>query len=299
MPIGAVIGSVVGGVAQASAAKKASKAQQAAAAEDIAFQKETRDIIRGDLNPYRAGGLNAFNALQYEMGLGDAPMIGGVAPSIETFTVPGAPAQMETRNGDSAYRRGVIQSGQGTGLGIPGIIAGIRGGAGTALGPATTRYRVNGQEFGTLEEAQAFANANMTGGTPYQGFQKSQDYLFGLNEGISAVEAGAAARGGLFSGAAMKDLNTFGQDYASTRRNEYLNRLAGLADTGLSAAQMSGNASTNAAAGVSNALAARGNAQAAGAIGMGNAINQGIGNALGSWNYMTQLRAGGAPGGMR
>ncbi len=182
---------------QASAARRASKAQQAAANADIAFQTETRDLIRGDIAPYREGGLNAFNM----------------------------------------YRDEVM-----------------------GLGPTQ--------------------------------FQKTQDYNFGLNEGINAVQAGAAARGGLFSGAAMKDLNTFGQDYASTRREGWLNRLGGLADTGLNAAQMSGNASTNAAAGVSNALAARGNAQAAGAVGVGNAFNQGIGNALGAWNYQRQVQAG-------
>ncbi len=200
MGIGAAIGGIVGGIVQGSAAKKAAKAQTAAANADIAFQKETRDIIRGDLAPYREGGLNAFNLYNNEV---------------------------------------------------------------TGFGPTQ--------------------------------FQKTQDYNFGLNEGISTVEAGAAARGGLFSGAAMKDLNTFGQDYASTRRNDWLNRLGGLADTGLNAAQMSGNASTNAAAGVSNALAARGNAQAAGAVGVGNAINSGIGNALGAWNYQRQLQAGGMP----
>lgn len=288
MGIGAVVGSVVGGLAQGSAAKKAAKAQTAAANADIAFQTETRDLIRGDLNPYRQGGLNAFNAYQYEMGLGPAPMMGGAAPQIETFTVPGAPVQGRGGNNtDSGWNRGIGQ--QGGGGGVRGMLAGM---GGAAMSPATTRYRVNGQEFGTMDEAQAFANANMTGGTPYQGFQKSQDYLFGLNQGTSAVEASAAARGGLFSGAAMRDLNTFAQDYGSQRREQYLNRLGGLADTGLSAAQMSGNASTNAAAGVSNALAARGNAQAAGAIGVGNAFNQGIGNALGAWNYQQQLRAG-------
>lgn len=294
MGIGAVVGSVVGGLAQGSAAKKAAKAQTAAANQDIAFQTETRDLIRGDLNPYRQGGLNAFNAYQYEMGLGPAPMMGGAAPQIETFTVPGAPVQGNGGSNGAGFASGSSIVQQGAGGGVAGALAAMRGGAGAAGGmsPATTRYRVNGQEFGTMDEAQAFANANMTGGTPYQGFQKSQDYLFGLNQGTSAVEASAAARGGLFSGAAMRDLNTFAQDYGSQRRGEYLNRLGGLADTGLSAAQMSGNASTNAAAGVSNALAARGNAQAAGAIGVGNAFNQGIGNALGAWNYQQQLRAG-------
>lgn len=190
-----VAGAIGGALIQGSAAKRAARAQTAAADADRAFQMETRDLIRGDLAPYREGGVNAFNM----------------------------------------YRDEVM----GTG--------------------------------------------------PTQ-FQKTQDYNFGLNEGINTVQAGAAARGGLFSGAAMKDLNTFGQDYASTRREGWLNRLGGLADTGLNAAQMSGNASTNAAAGVSNALAARGNAQAAGAVGVGNAFNQGIGNALGAWNYQRQMQ---------
>jgi hypothetical protein len=194
MAVGAAL---FGGIMQARAASKASSAQERAANQDIAFQKETRDLIRRDLKAYREGGLNAFNMY----------------------------------------------------------------------------------------------NNEVTGTGPTQ-FQKTQDYNFGLNEGINTVQAGAAARGGLFSGAAMKDLNTFGQDYASTRREGWLNRLGGLADTGLSAAQMSGNASTNAAAGVSNALSNRGNAQSAGYVGVGNAINTGIGNALGAWQYQKQLNIG-------
>ena len=196
-----VAGAIGGALIQGSAAKRAARAQTAAADADRAFQLETRDLIRGDLAPFREGGVNAFNM----------------------------------------YRDEVM----GTG--------------------------------------------------PTQ-FQKTQDYNFGLNEGINTVQAGAAARGGLFSGAAMKDLNTFGQDYASTRREGWLNRLGGLADTGLNAAQMSGNASTNAAAGVSNALAARGNAQSAGAVGVGNAWNDGIGNALGGWNYQRGLNQNQQPG---
>lgn len=283
MGLGAAL---IGGIVQAGAAKKAAKAQTDAANQDIAFQRETRDIIRRDLNPYRQGGLNAFNAYQYEMGLGEAPTFGGTAPSIETITTPattrpGAPG----RNSDVGWNGpSVVERYAGNG----GQFGGGQGGS--------TRYRVNGQEFATLKEAQAYANANRTGGQTYGGFQKSQDYLFGLNEGTNAVQASAAARGGLFSGAAMKDLNTFAQDYGSQRRGEYLNRLGGLADTGLSAAQMSGNASTNAAAGISNALSNRGNAQAAGAVGVGNAFNGALGNALGAWQYQKSI--GGNPWGM-
>ncbi len=276
MGVGAVIGSFVGGIVQAKGASKAAKAQEAAANRDIDFQKETRDLIRRDLDPYRSGGLNAFNAYQYEMGLGEAPTFGGTAPAIETYTIPGSAREA---------RPGMVYGG-----GSPASnITSARGGGGAR---PTTGYRVNGQNFATLQEAQAYANANRTGGQTYGGFQKSQDYLFGLNEGTNAVQASAAARGGLFSGAAMKDLNTFAQDYGSQRRDQFLNRLGGLADTGLSAAQMSGNASTNAAAGVSNALSNIGNAQAAGAVGVGNAWNNALGNAVGAWQYQKGLQMG-------
>lgn len=197
----AIGGALLGGIIQAKGASDAAKAQTRAANKDIAFQKETRDIIRGDLSAYREGGNNAWKAYQSEFGLGPAP-------------------------------------------------------------------------------------------DGYQGFQKSQDYLFGLNEGNANIDAAAASRGMRLSGATLRDLGTYGQDYASTRREGYLNRLAGMSDTGLSAAQMSGNASTNAAAGVSNALAARGNAQAAGSIGRANAFGDTIGNVLGAWNYQKQYAMG-------
>lgn len=276
-----VVGAVVGGVAQASAANKAAKAQQNAANQDIAFQTETRDLIRNDLAPYRTGGYTAQQALDYEMGLGAAPMIGGSTPQIEEFdeTTPGR----FQPGGPSSDKNLFGGSTNPLGLNTPGVMG----------GPTTTRkFRVNGQVFNTREEAQAFANANRTGGTAYGGFTKTPGYDFRLREGTSALEAGAAARGGLYSGAAMRDLLRYGQDYASSEYDKYLNRLAGRADSGMAAAQMSGAASQQAAAGVSNALAGAGNARAAGAIGVGNAIAGGIGNALGAWNYQQNMRAG-------
>lgn len=128
----------------------------------------------------------------------------------------------------------------------------------------------------------------------YRGFERSQDYRFRFGEGTRAVNALAGARGGLNSGRTLQDLTKFGQGFASTERGNYLSRLGGLADTGLNAASMQGNATSNAAAGISNALANRGNAQAAGAIGTANAINSGIGNALGVWNYQRQTAGSGS-----
>lgn len=57
-------------------------------------------------------------------------------------------------------------------------------------------------------------------------------YQFRLNQGTSAIEGGAAARGGLFSGRTGKALNEHGQDYATNEFGNYTNRLSSLAGTG-------------------------------------------------------------------
>lgn len=270
------VAAIGGALVQGAAAKKAAKAQTAAANQDIAFQKETRDLIRGDLTPYRTGGVTAQQALDYELGLGGKPMIGGTAPQIETIagqasSMPGVGSPAFGGNTVLGQQYGV--GGQPRSRGTP------------------TQYRVNGQMFGTLEEAQAYANANKTGGTEYGGYTKTPGYDFRLQQGQDSLQAGAAARGGLYSGAAMRDLLKYGQDYGSNEYGNYLSRLGARADTGMGAAQMSGQASQQAAAGVSNALGNIGNAQAAGAIGMGNAITGGIQNGLGAWNYQQQMNA--------
>lgn len=278
------IAAIGGALIQGKAAKSAARAQEAAANRDIAFQKETRDLIRNDLGVYREGGSLAQRALDFELGLGNRPMIGGVAPTIET--IPGAPAR-----GGRGYS-GVI--GGGDRGWNPGILG--NGGFSGGSGGTPTTYRVNGQTFATLREAQAYADANKTGGTEYGGFTKTPGYDFRLQQGQDSLQASAAARGGLNSGAAMRDLLKFGQDYGSNEYGNYLARLGARADTGMSAAQMSGQASQQAAAGVSNALGNIGNAQAAGAIGSANAWTGGLQNLAGLWNYQKQMNAA-QPGG--
>ena len=271
-----IFGTVLGGILQAGAAKKATNAQTAAANQDMAFQTETRDLIRNDLAPFRQGGTTAQQALMFELGLGNRPMIGGNPAAIET--IAGGPAT-------NAFGGGGLAT-----LGFGGRDGAERRVAMQGQQPATspTQYRVNGQTFGTMEEAQAFANANKTGGAEYGGYTKAPGYDFRMKEGVNALQSGAAARGGLYSGAAMRDLQSYGQDYSTSEYDKFLSRIGAMSDTGMSAAQMSGNASQNAAAGVSNALGNIGNAQAAGAIAKGNAFSSGINDALGVYNYQRQ-----------
>ena len=284
-----IAGSVIGGVSQASAANKAAKAQQNAADKDLAFQKQVRAENIQRVNPFYQSGLDANAAYAYEMGLGAVPMIGGTAPTIETIGGTGQqPQQQAPQYGSDARDNRINRAGLLPQNFTPGI-----GGVPNfwqAQTPAGTRYKVGDQTFATMEEAQAYANAHKTGGTAYGGFQATPGFQWALQQGNNSINALAGARGGLFSGRTLQDLSTYNMGMANQEYSNYLNRLAGMTDMGMGAATAQNNANSNAAAAASNAYAAKGNAAAAGAIGAGNAINSGINNALGLWQYQQGLR---------
>lgn len=127
----------------------------------------------------------------------------------------------------------------------------------------------------------------------YGGFQTTPGYDFRRQQGIDAIDASAATRGGLMSGKTLQDLTTFGDGMASQEYGNYMQRLAGLSDMGMGAAGMQATAGNNAAAGVSNALGNIGNAQAAGAIGQGNALAGMMNNVSGAFGYMRNPNGGG------
>lgn len=269
-PITAITGGSA--ILGASSASKAASAQKKAANQQMELERETRDIIRGDLAPYRGAGDNALAALQFELGLGPRPTFGGTAPAIQEIsdTIQGtAPTQIAPWWGKEEDRPTAFSGGTPT--------------------QTRTRYSVGGQMFDSRDAAQAYADANPTGGTEYGGYTKTPGYDFRLNQGIDAVEASRAGQSGLLSGRTLRDLTQYGQDYATGEYNNYLARLGGFTDMGLSAAQMQGAASQNAAAGMSNALSNKANAQSAGAIGVGNAIQGGIQNGLALWQYQKGL----------
>lgn len=144
---------------------------------------------------------------------------------------------------------------------------------------------------GGLQANQAYMFENGLAARPqgYKGFQESRGQQYLRQQGLDGIQASAAAQGGLFSAATMGDLGRANTDYADTFREGYLNRLAGLSDTGMQAAGMQGTTGANAAAGMSNAFASRGNAQSAARIGAGNAITGGLENALAGWQYQRGL----------
>ena len=138
-------------------------------------------------------------------------------------------------------------------------------------------------------------------------FQQDPGYAFRLSEGMKTLERGAAARGGLLSGATMKGLQRYGQDMASqeyqnafnrygVERERRLNPLQSLAGVGQTSAQQVGAAGQNMASGIGNALGAYGQgaseamgaaaqARASGYMGSANSLSGALGQYM---NYNQQ-----------
>lgn len=148
-----------------------------------------------------------------------------------------------------------------------------------------------GSLLDTYREYKPFSTAD---------FQVDPGYAFRQSEGEKAIERMAAARGGLNSGRAAKDLaaynsglasqeyqNAYGRynnDYLTgfnafnTNQNNIYNRLMGVTGVGQSSASAIAGVGNNYANQVSNNTLQAGNAAAAGIVGQQNAINSGIGS---------------------
>jgi hypothetical protein len=152
---------------------------------------------------------------------------------------------------------------------------------------ATQRYIFDTQR----EDAKPWREAGLRalGGLEDPNFGKNIDmdpgYQFRLDEGMKAINAGAAARGLANSGATLKALTKYGQDYASNEYNNAYNRTYGrlsqLAGFGQSAnnnmaaaAQNYGNQVSQTQMGLGNAIGAANIAQA---NRQSNLLGQGMG----------------------
>lgn len=105
----------------------------------------------------------------------------------------------------------------------------------------------------------------------YRPFYESPDYKFAVEQGTKAVERGAAAKGGLFSGAQGKALTKFGQGLASQQYSTYMDRLLRMATMGQQATSHVSSLGMQAAGAIGQA----------GMQGMG-ALGQGIEGATGA-----------------
>jgi hypothetical protein len=132
-----------------------------------------------------------------------------------------------------------------------------------ALAPAQNLLGLNGQDNADA----AMAN-----------FQASPGYQYQLQQGLRAVDAGAAAKGMLRSGATLKAEQTLGNNLAAQDFGTYYNRLMGLVQSGQASAAGQAAGSLQTGAGIAQTAMSLGGAQASiygdAARGIGNGLNQ-------------------------
>jgi hypothetical protein len=178
----------------------------------------------------------------------------------------------------AAVAGGVASAGVGL---VGSALAGGKAGAGAAQSQQILSQQRNDllpytqAGYPTLQAQQDLLGLNGpdAAATAMGNFQTSPGYQFQLQQGLRAVDAGAAAKGMLRSGATLKQEQTYGSGLADQDFTNYYNRLMGISTLGETAA--AGGASTANTAGVLGQNA--GNTQASIysnlASGLGNQVN--------------------------
>lgn len=322
---GSILGagvSLLGGAMGADGAEDAAASQLQGTRESNALQKEMFDKnIELQMPSINAGNLSR-NKLLYLMGLSAN---GTSAPQLTreqirkqlidsgAYASPAAaqPAQSnELLNPLAMLQRGPQGPQNVTATAVRGPNGEVQyeygvGGAVTPAGGGLDEARLNADIERRLAEQQAAMQAANTGAEsdPAYGsllrnfsladFQKDPGYEFRLAEGEKGINRSMAGRGSFDSGAALKALQRFGQDYASNEfGNAYnrfennktgtYNKLAGLSGSGQQAATTLGNQGTQYGQYVGNNITANANAQGAaqiaGANSWGNALSGAVNN---------------------
>lgn len=95
-------------------------------------------------------------------------------------------------------------------------------------------------------------------------------YQFNFDQGLKALQNSALASGGLNSGNAMKAITQYGQDYAGSQWQNYMNQNSQLlnnwlnaTNVGANAASGTGNFAMNAGSNIGNAMIGQGQSNAA------------------------------------
>lgn len=122
-------------------------------------------------------------------------------------------------------------------------------------------------------------------------FEESPGYQFRLGEGVKALDRSASSGGMLFSGAHDKAITRFGQDYATSEYDNFLNRYydklrpwQSLSGVGQTATTTTADIGRTTAGNVAGLQMAGGQAQAQGILGAGQARAGGYINQANAWS---------------
>ena len=120
-----------------------------------------------------------------------------------------------------------------------------------------------------------------------EGPQRSSLFDFLQKEGFEDIQESAAAQRRLGAGGTLKDLETYSQGLASQQQAQRFNQLFNLLGLGSNVAVGQGTAGIQTAQNIGQYLGGIGDAQAKGAIGQAQAIQQGISDVTGLIGYAT------------
>lgn len=298
-------GSLFGGKSKKKAAKKAAAAQEAAAARQEAMVREFDARTQKQTEPYRQFGEGATNKLSDYLGIDSAnpeyarnesdynnaqgeyarllqvpvsnsnvnPYLSGLGRYQDFIAAKQAPTN---NNNNSALI----------------AVAKARLDASRAKLDGTSRTSGRSSNFGSL--LKSFTEDDLNNDVVY-----NKGLQFGLGEGTKGLERRALATGNFDSGAALKELTRYANDYGETKADGAQQRFMGdkgftfnslMAGVGVgqnAVGQSSGTSST-ALNGMNNSIANGGNARSAGYIARGNANSDmwgDIGGALGGIDF--------------
>lgn len=267
--------SVLGGVIAADAAGDAADLQADASASERALQKSMFDQTRADQAPYRDVGYSALARLQTLLGLSPDTTTTTGGQGVETY------AQIRERLAPKFTNPAFGGNGVDD--------AGLDSAAKREFDSQVVRRLFNAsggpknKDFGLL--TRQFTGANLVNDPGYQ---------FGLGEGTKALQRSATAAGAGYSGATLKALQRYSQDYAGTKfgeafnrdaayKDSLFNRLSGLSGTGQTATNRVGEAGRAYADASGNSLIGEANAMAANRVNQGNIWSNVINSGLSAW----------------
>jgi hypothetical protein len=213
MPVGAIaaVGSIAGGLSQASAARRAGRAQENAAQQELALQTRIYDETSANFAPFREGGNLGYQAYLSEMGLADAPMIGADASGQGGRAFGGfqqAPGTQFAlaRGMDAINSSGAARGNYLSGANIAGAVEFSQGLQNQEYGNWLNRLQGIGADGQAAAANQAAAGQNYATG--------AGNALAGIGNARSAAAIGA---GNSFAGATNNLMGTLG--YLNAQNN--------------------------------------------------------------------------------
>jgi hypothetical protein len=277
---GALIGGGISALGGIFGSNSAAKAQEEAAGKQQQYAQRNL-LYQTALNePGRQMGYNAMGDISAEFGYGMAPYQS--AQQLGQIATPISYQNAKRYLGQGASFEDLMKMGTLSTPGKKGIKRLIK--AGLTMDQITQLQATN-RLPGAPQGAQG-------GQQPIgRGFSASPDYAFRKSEGMQGIGNSFAARGGAASGNALKALNEFNSNLASSEYGNWFNRRAQLAGFGQASTNNQGQAANAYTQGASQAAGNAGDARASGIMGGVNSVTGAINGGLNNWlmsKYLSQ-----------